>query len=168
MGRSASRRYRRRPAGPRGETGGLAKLLQRSAQADILRNYSVPMSRDEQLSTGALFGLSLAALREGRGSETEWANVVSMTNTSLVLAEYGFGPEHEPALVSALDGLFRAKERAQRTGKWGLDGDAMRAVALAFDVHQAQVEVVGQGHYTAAMNVVKQRVERGDIYRQAS
>lgn len=82
-----------------------------------------------------------------------------MLDIASALAESDIGAEHLPTIRDALDGMQRAKERAQRTGRWALDGDALNAVRTALNIHDAQVGIATKGDMRAAMAEVERRID---------
>jgi hypothetical protein len=104
-------------------------------------------------------------MRSGRGDEQQWGTVVFTLNMAMLLAEAGYGPEYEPLLARALEGAFRARLRADQSGKWGFDGPALTAIAEALEVHEAQLEAATQADILAARDEMKRRINAGIVFR---
>lgn len=136
--------------------------------SEVLTNFHVPLAAEDQRDVAIAFGGSIDAISKGRGTDEHMQNLACMCNTSLVLAERGFGSEYEKDLVAALDALFRLQLRFKRTGVYGFDAVGLAALRKAYDVHTAQVEIAGQGELMAAGNEVHRRIKEGNFYREAA
>lgn len=127
-----------------------------------------PMDSEETTAISIAHRIAFDALINGRGTKDDWNTIVCTLNTALVLCERGFGPEHEAIMVDALDGVFRAKLRHAKNGKWGFDGPAIQAIKAGFEVHEAQLEIAIQAEVLSALGEVARRVDSGDVYKEAA
>ncbi|AJX59487.1 hypothetical protein AQ938_06700 [Burkholderia pseudomallei] len=139
--------------------------IQRAAQAAIDR---APMSEDQARDLGIAYHLSLERMLKGTGDEEAWSTVTCSLNIALVLAERGIAADDVELLVRALEGAFRAKQRAAQTGRWAYDGDAIHDIREAFAVHDEQMRVALVGEVRAALNEVHRRIDAGNVYREAA
>lgn len=134
-----------------------------------IRGENASPLRDEQLSDlGLAYWLSFDNLRAGDANEESWSCVVCALNVSLVMCEKGIGAEHEQALVTALDGAFRAKVRSARTGNFRLDGDGLRDVETGLQIHDQQMAIATRAEISDAMHTVRARIEAGNVYQEAA
>jgi len=62
----------------------------------------------------------------------------------------------------AQDALIRVRERAGRTGKWAMDGEGIRVILAAVNIHDEQISRATRGQVTAALIEVNRRIESGD------
>jgi hypothetical protein len=138
--------------------------IQRAAQAAIDRE---PMSESQARDLGIAYHVAFDRMLRA-GDEEAWNTVTCSLNIALVLAEHGLGKEYEPALVRALDGTFRAKLRAERTGRWAYDGDAINDIRDAFALHDEQMKIATVAEARAALAEVHRRIDAGNIYRTAA
>lgn len=104
-------------------------------------------------------------MKMGHGSDNALELVVSALNIALALCEMGFGEEWIPTINLALSWAFRAKVRGDRTGKWGFDGPAIKAITDALEVHDLQMEHASKAELLAAIDIVRERVAEGNVYR---
>lgn len=156
-----NKKYVPRPVTQHGGLIAVARVHARAAEAAPLR--------DAQLTDlGVAYWVSLENLRTGAASEDAWSCVVCALNIGMVLCEQGVGAEHERAFVDALDGAFRAKVRSARAGTFRLDGEAMRDIEAAFHLHDAQMQLATRAEVTLAMRTVHERIDRGNVYREAA
>lgn len=140
-------------------TGGLHVITSQYA-----RNIqSSPLDADEMLHTKLDGRAGLDSLVSGPApTEHDWANVSRSVNTALLLAEDGYGVEHQDVFIKAQEGLLRACQRHATTDKWRLDGQAIQDIRDALYLHDQQCELVTNGDYLKALRAVKQRVIDGD------
>ncbi|WP_261533074.1 hypothetical protein [Burkholderia multivorans] len=155
------KQYRPRPSNRCASLG----PIQRAAQALIDRE---PMSDDQARDLGIAYHMSLERMLKGSGDEETWSTVTCSLNIALVLAERGIGAEFEAQIVRALDGAFRAKQRADQTGRWVYDGDAIHEIREALAVHDEQMRVALVGEVRAALREVHRRIDAGNVYREAA
>lgn len=153
------KKYHPRPVHQAGGLVALAQIGARGELASCLRD-------DQQTDLGVAYWLSLENLARGSADEEHWSCVVCALNIGMALSETVIGQEYEPDFVKALDGLFRAKIRSKRTGNFRLDGDALRDVKLALEIHDAQVKEVTKAELTAALHTVRKRIDEGNVYRE--
>lgn len=156
-----NKRYVPRPVT---QHGGLIAVARIHARAEEV----VPLRDDQLTDLGVAYWLSLENLRTGAATEEAWSCIVSALNIGVVLCELGVGPEHELAFVAALDGAFRAKLRSAKSGTFRLDGEAMRDIEAAFQIHDEQMKLATRAEVTQAMRTVHARIESGNVYREAA
>lgn len=119
-----------------------------------------PLYNDHMRDLGIAFHVAFDLMRSGRGDEETWSTLACVTDLALILAAKGLGEEHIEQLREALAGLRRTKERADATGRWAFDGDAMTAVALALEIHDAQLRAATVGEMREAMEDVQRQLGR--------
>ena len=56
-----------------------------------------------------------------------------------MLAELGYLAEHMDVFIAGQEGAMRAALRGERTGRWALDGDAMRDIQAVLELHSTQL-----------------------------
>jgi hypothetical protein len=132
------------------------------------RALAQPMS-DEQITDLSLaFRLAFSAMITGRADELQWATCVGSLNIALMLCEYGVGAEYVPQMNQALEGAFRARIRADRTGKFGFDGDAITAIETAYRIHEEQLKIATKSELREAVHESRWRVESGNVFECAA
>lgn len=122
----------------------------------------LPPSADQQQDICLAYHISLKSLLTGHGTEQGWCTVSSALNTALILAERGISGGAVPTIQLAQDAMMRARERAQRIGKWGLDGDGIRVTQAALLTFDEQVSRATREKLTAALTEVRRRIEIGE------
>lgn len=163
MSKSKKPRKKYKPK-PVAQHGGLVAIAMCHA-----RGENASKLKDDQLTDlGVAYWLSFENLRAGDANEESWSCVACALNVALVLCEKGIGAEYEQQLVAALDGTFRAKIRSTKTGKFRLDGDALRDIETALQIHDQQMEIAKRWEVTAAMNTIYKRLADGNVYQEAA
>jgi hypothetical protein len=130
-------------------------------------NASV-LKPDQVTDLGVAYWLSFENLRTGDANEESWSCVACALNVALVLCEKGIGAEYEQQLVKALDGCFRAKIRSAKSGNFRLDGEALRDIETALQIHDQQMQLAKRWEVTAAMQTIYKRLKDGNVYQEAS
>ena len=161
MKKARNKKYRPRPVAQAGGLTAIAKCVARGQDA-------APLAGDQLADLGLAYWLSLEQLRTGAATEEAWSCVVTALNIAMAMTEADIGAEHEQAIVTALDGAFRAKSRSAKTGNFRLDGDAMRDIEAALTIHDAQMEAATRAETVAALQLVRQRVDEGHVYKDAA
>lgn len=103
-------------------------------------------------------------LKQHTASEIAWNNVTCSLNMAMLLCELVFGDEHLPLMIRALEGMFKAKMRGEKTGSYRLDGDGLRAVQEALHIHDAQMELATPRDMVRADMELKKRMADGNVY----
>ncbi|WP_446903056.1 hypothetical protein [Burkholderia sp. YIM B11467] len=107
---------------------------------------------------GIAYRISFDRMRAGRGDVSTWATINCMTHIAIAMAERWIGQEHAAALARALAALERAEQHGLATDRWLLDGDALSAVGLALDIHDAQLDAATVGDARAAISEAERRI----------
>lgn len=121
----------------------------------------MPLAEDQHRDICIAYRASLQALLRGHGTEQAWSTLACSFNIALILAEQGIAAAAIPTIKLAQEALLRARERAQRTGKWAFEGEGIRVVLAAANIHDEQLEMATRGQIIAALNEVHRRVEVG-------
>lgn len=161
MKKRREKKYRPRPVAQAGGLTAIARCIARGQDA-------APLAGDQLSDLGLAYWLSLEQLRTGAATEEAWSCVVTALNIAMAMAEAEIGAEHEQAIIRALDGAFRAKVRSAKSRNFRLDGDAMRDIEAALEVHDAQMQVATRAETVAALQLVRQRVDEGHVYKDAA
>lgn len=163
MSKTSNRRNKKYRPRPVSNGGGLTVIARCHARGQD----AAPLTGGQLQDPDLAYWLSLEQLRTGAAGEEAWSCVVTALNIGLALVETGVGAEHEQAMNDALEGAFRAKTRSRVSGSFRLDGDAMRDIEAALSIHDLQMEVATRAEVTAAMLLVRQRVDAGHVYRDS-
>lgn len=156
-----SKAYRPRPVSATGGLFAIQKALDDTAQHKSLD--------DDQLADLSIaFRIAFQNMLTGGADEQQWSICVCSLNIALILAESGIGAEFEGVINKALEGAFRTKIRAGRTGSWVLDGDAQQAIKAAFEVHEAQLLIATRAELKGAIFEVRRRIDSGDVFKEAA
>lgn len=123
-----------------------------------------PLTDDQTRDLGLAYRLALQSLLCGSGTEQTWSTLACSLNIALVLAENGNGIECIETIKLVQDALLRSRERAQRTGKWGFDGEGIRIILAAVNIHDEQVGNATRGQVIAALEEVNRRVEQNEVF----
>lgn len=153
--------YRPKPVAQHGGLVAIAMCHARGENASTLTS-------DQTTDLGVAYWLSFENLRTGTATEEAWSCIACALNVGMVLTEKGIGAEYESDLVRALDGLFRAQIRSKKSGNWRLDGEALRDVEHALQVHDQQMAIAKRWEVTEAMNTIYKRLAAGNVYKEAA
>jgi hypothetical protein len=121
-----------------------------------------PIADDQQRDLGIAYHASLQALLTGHGTEQSWSTLACALNIAMLLSERNIGASLMPTIKLAQDALLRSRERAQRTGKWAFDGDGIRVVLAAVNIHDEQISRASRAQILAAIDEVHIRVMAGE------
>jgi hypothetical protein len=149
---------------PVAQHGGLVAIAMCHARGE---NAST-LTSDQTTDLGVAYWLSFENLRTGTATEEAWSCIACALNVGMVLTEKGIGAEYEADLVRALDGLFRAQIRSKKSGNWRLDGEALRDVEHALQVHDQQMAIAKRWEVTEAMSAIYKRLAAGNVYQEAA
>ena len=144
------------------------KAARRSAATQYARENAVPLADDQIADLSIAFRIAFDLMITGHADEQQWSTCTVALNIALILAERGFGPHFVDDINAALEGAFRARVRAQRTGAWGYDGAAMTAIKRAFEIHEAQIENATRADLRAAIAEIRQRIDDGVVFELAA
>ena len=123
----------------------------------------MPLADDQTRDLGIAYHVSLQAMLSGRGSEQAWSTVACTLNIAMLLAEDGIEAAALPTILIAQEALLRVRERAQRTSKWAFDGDGIRVILAAINIHDEQISRATRGKIVAALEELHRRVMIGEV-----
>jgi hypothetical protein len=148
-GKKRDKKYRPKP---KSAFGGLKTIIDR-------RVSEAPLTDERQTNVVLSYHTSIQAMRGGFAQQCHFDTIVYALNIGVILAENGIGEEYLTMLGSAMNAMRRCKDRYLKIGKFGLDGDGLKALEAVADVHQAQMEVATQGELKAAIDEMYRRIE---------
>ena len=122
----------------------------------------LPLSQDQRRDVALVMLAAFNALTIGRGSAQCWAHVASAINVGMMMCEIGIHPDKIEIFRAAQAGLIRTRGRGSSTGKWGFDGDALRDITQAINVHQDQYRIATKQQVQQAIYTVHDRVQSGE------
>lgn len=126
-----------------------------------------PLDGGQVTDLGLAYRMALECLRSGHGQEEHVHTLACTSNIALVLAERGYAVDTIKQIKLAQDGIMRCFGRGRRTGKWGLDGEAITAITQMVALHDAQMKIALQRDIRAAIDEVHARMDRGDVLEAA-
>ena len=106
-------------------------------------------------------------LRSGRGDAGDFDTLAVVVNICLIRAEQ-IAPELVTRVIDAQDALMRIKERGQRTGRLGLDYQAMADLLPIIDLHEQLIDLSAPVQMRDALLEVMTRMNRGQVLQPAS
>lgn len=124
----------------------------------------IPLADDQQRDINLASRISFQAMLSGRGTEQAWATVCCTLNIAIILAECGHCPAAVPTIKRAQEAMNRSRDRARQTGKWGFNGEGIRALQDALNMHEQQISRVTRCQITEALQEVHRRVEVGESF----
>lgn len=101
-------------------------------------------------------------MKAGRGTQDHWAMLASSANVAVMLAELGVLNQEMESFKAAQDALIETRDRGEKTGKWGLSGQAMTLVSAVLELHQEQYRVATRRQVERAIKIVHERVMSGE------
>lgn len=127
-----------------------------------------PLGEGHQIDLGLSYHVAFESMRKGQGQKGDFHTIACAINIALVLSERGYGSGLIDRVKDAQNGLLRCMERGERTRAWGLDGEAMSAIADALALHDDQIAAATQREIREAIAEVHRRVDNGDTMRASS
>jgi len=149
------------------------KLSPRKNQANglalLARRYSAEQPIDEKNRKEALadYFLAIDAFVHGRSTDDHADVLIYAVNIGYLLTEVSpdLGREHRSTLIKdAMMAMQRARDRREKYGKYGLDGEGLQALRLFSDLHEVQLEVATQAELQACIEEMHRRIDAGDFF----
>ena len=122
-----------------------------------------PFTSDEKTQLCLPVRMAYEALRTGKGDAGDFDTLAVVVNTCLIRAEQ-IAPELVARVIDAQDALMRIKDRANRTGRLGLDYQAMTDLLPIIDLHEQLIDLSAPVQMKAALLEVMARIERGQFF----
>jgi uncharacterized membrane-anchored protein len=113
---------------------------------------------------------ALRALTQGEAVRTDIDTLIASVNITEALYRLGFGREYKDVVNEGLDALRSVGRRGIESGRFILRASEMRALNLAMELHDAQLEVITIKDMENAIKVVdeefKQRKMRSIVEKE--
>lgn len=122
----------------------------------------MPLADDQTRDIGLAYHISLQAMLSGSGTEQSWSTLACSLNIALLLSEYGIEASALPTIKLAQEALLRVRDRAKQHGKWAFDGEGIRIILAAVNIHDEQISRATRGQVTSALVEVNRRVTIGE------
>lgn len=117
------------------------------------------LREDQKTSLGLAYWPAFHALCTVHGSEANLYTIANALNIAEALCGLGIGHEHLGVVQHALEGVKRAFQNAGKRGGFGFDGEARKAIVIALQVHDWQVEVSHKDTMLKALEKVRKFYE---------
>lgn len=104
---------------------------------------------------------ALAALTQGRATNEDFNLLISALNVTEALMMQELGAEYSPELKAGQDALRAIGERFKKIKRFVLRAEEMKALNLAMDVHDAQLEICTVSQIERAILTVRRVVTTG-------
>lgn len=127
-----------------------------------LLDKGIPLDTKQKRDLGSAYHLSLTALMRGYGDEQSWSTVVCSINIAMLLCEQGICAAAMPTIKLAQEAMLRSRARANRTGKWALDGEGIRVIQAALNIHDEQNSCASKWQISTALRELNRRIEEGE------
>ena len=121
------------------------------------------LTDSQQRDLGLCYHLAFENMLKN-GDEESWYQLAGSLNVALVLAEQGYGEEFIPEVKAAMEGLMQCKYRADRTGRWAFDGDAIQSMRTALTIHDQQCALAKRSEIKKALQAITKRANEGHMY----
>jgi hypothetical protein len=139
------------------------RWLERAVTANERRMDAKPLNEQRQTEIALGHHMSFEALMRCPTSES-WYDLAGNLNMALILCEQGIGVEYIEDIKAAMIGMMRAMRRAESTGSYALDAEAIAALKIALSVHDQQLAIADRSELRKAANTIIGRVKSGDVY----
>jgi len=106
----------------------------------------------------------LVILKDPAANADHWADLATAANLSLMLAEQGYGQEHEPVIIRAQEALTRMYIRGTEKNIWRLDGQGIQDITDMLHLHDRQCEHATNGDIQQALRTITERVISGNVF----
>jgi hypothetical protein len=104
---------------------------------------------------------AMAAMVQGQGDRVTWDLLVGAINMGNVMCEMGIGDEFRAWMIAGRDALMEVGKRAVKGGHFGFTGDELKAMNLALECHDAQLENIRAIDVDRASDEVIRRIRHG-------
>ena len=122
----------------------------------------MPLADDQTRDIGIAYRISLQTMLQGHGTEQSWSTLACAINMALLLSEAGIYPAAIPTIKLAQEALLRVRDRAGRSGKWAFDGEGIRIILAAVNLHDEQISRATRSQVVTALAEVHRRVTIGE------
>jgi hypothetical protein len=124
-----------------------------------------PMTDAKQTDLKLAAEVALHSVRASTGNEADRDTLSCVANVCMVLAENHYTAVELAVAQDAQAAILRADARRLAGKGWGFDGPGWAALLALVDVHDQQIEQLGQTAVVEAMQEIMARRARGLVYQ---
>jgi hypothetical protein len=130
-------------------------------------NLSMPVS--DNAKSQLLIGIhtALKAFTNGVAEKVHFDTLASTVDLTMMMSKSLFEMAYWEEINYARDAMIRCRERFARTGKLGLDGEALNAIKFVIQLHDEQLSQVTGAEVLAFMKARANHIRSGNFYRGA-
>lgn len=114
----------------------------------------MPLTEERQKNVVIAYHNAINAMTNGYADKVHFDTLAYALNIGGVLAANGIGEEYAELIPPAKAALNRCRDRWEKTGKFGLDGEGLQAIKDVADLHRAQMEVTTLAELEAAVDAM--------------
>lgn len=122
-----------------------------------------PFTEAEKTKLSLPVRMAYEALRTGKADEGDFDTLAVVVNTCLIRAEQ-ISPALVDRVIEAQDAMMRIKERHLRTGRMGLDAQAMADLLPILDLHEQLIDLSTPAQMRDALLEVMARIDRKQFF----
>lgn len=104
---------------------------------------------------------ALADMATGCGNRAAFDLIVGLINMANIMCELGTGDQYRAEMLAARDTMMIVRERYFEIGRFVFKGDELKAMTLALEIHDAQLEASRVIDVERAADEVVRRVRLG-------
>ena len=124
----------------------------------ILGVQRVGGTGDDAVRLKAVNYAALDEIKMGRGTRAHMDVVINVLNMADVLARWGHGQDWLPEIEDAQRAVVALAQRSVTIGRYTFKAEELKAISLAFEIHDAQIEEVTVAEFDRAIRHVHQAI----------
>lgn len=102
--------------------------------------------------------LALKTLRQGRGGKADVDVLIWALNVAEALTRQSIGAEYLATIKAGQDALYALAQRGVAQGRFVFSGPELKAMDLAMEVHEAQMEICTIAELEKAVKFIKEEL----------
>ena len=108
---------------------------------------------------------AMEQLRTGNGTFYHAELVMQTLNMADALRQLGIGADYEDEINAAQRAMVSLGQRGLRSGRWLMTGQELTALNLAYEIHDAQLDVATHDDLEAGIAIIKRSLATKDFVR---
>ena len=124
-----------------------------------------PVKEDSKFKLQADIDIALLAFTKGVATKYHFDTLASTVDVSLIADQSAFDNVYHDDIMKAREGMIRCRERFMKTGKLGLDGEALQAIKTVAYIHRQQLDNLTGAELLQMYRARHYHIQSGNYYR---
>lgn len=124
-----------------------------------------PVQENSKVKLQADIDIALLAFTKGVATKYHFDTLASTVDVAMIADQSTFNQVYRDEIMKAREGMIRCRERFIKTGKLGLDGEALQAIKTVAYIHRQQLDNITGAELLQMYRARHFHIQSGNYYK---